>query len=679
MQQLDRESIKRVVAYCGGSGQRAAATNAVPSTVEVYVDVAKEVDLVRGENTDSVFVSLAVGETVYTLADKAVAIDAARYTPVRDLLAGRPGDLSVGLGQTPALGPMALEVLGRELDEIIATRIYNPLLIESNGDLRAIELIIVNSLAGGTGKGVSIELAKRIVGFITSRGRTTVTVKYFQVGGISFTGLGNHIDRNVGVGVMEVGHQVQSSHHHAREVREGTFTELPIVGRDSELRGQLMALLVQAWFSRGVQEHIGRASVNAARTTEFGRMLSIRPSWRTPVDAETIRAGAVAQYLPELRQLAQATGNEPITFEITDTEEAAREVNSDEDVLLGVRNKRNYTDTQLGELMRPTGPKYRAFLRVNEGSVEAFIGRPPTNMVDFRSSMVRSNALSSRLENETSSQRAMGTRLEGQANTARAEAIKAYHAYVNPGWRDKVRKEGDRFRAFGTTFMRYRALAREAMKFAARTVVCDRALTRVDELRRQRLQQPLQQIITAMEAQAGEEIRGLVYRPLQEVFMQLMARAANRIELTNYLESQTLVRVSLTALRHMVGAMSDDPSVILESILGGKPAYHAPWWGAEPRGDVGRTYVVLPPLAPEDLDLLREIAPNGVEVTCSDTTGAGTAVVLIEAFWTHNPDQVLTGHYETPACELIGTPDEPLVRVNPSEPLWPERVGLAYP
>lgn len=298
-----------VISITGGCFRHLAELPNMAQHIILYTDAAKEIKVLDPPSTAHNIRVLSVGEglTVDTLIAKMKG-----YPNCEGLARAykRMGSTTFaeGMAQNANFGRMCimlkdrversnLDVVRRqlsELEEIIISSIYQPLLLETNGTIGNVELMALHSINGGAGGGMGIYMADKIAKVISDKSGATVNMSVYIVGENAFEGLGHMIHGNAGRRLAELLAYILSPTRPKKQTRRAFCLEIRNVVEDAELRSMYTTQVFQAMLAPDVTRKLGIFLPNTSNPLDG--IILVRAGLGNNIPENFIRAMVVRKY-----------------------------------------------------------------------------------------------------------------------------------------------------------------------------------------------------------------------------------------------------------------------------------------------------------------------------------------------------------------------------------------------
>ncbi len=298
-----------VISITGGCFRHLAELPNMAQHIILYTDAAKEIKVLDPPSTAHNIRALSVGEglTVDTLIAKMKG-----YPNCEGLARAykRMGSTTFaeGMAQNANFGRMCLmlkdkvetsglDVIRRqqsELEEIIISSIYQPLLLETNGTIGNVELMALHSINGGAGGGMGIYMADKIAKIISDKSGATVNMSVYIVGENAFEGLGHMIHGNAGRRLAELLAYILSPTRPKNQTRRAFCLEIRNVVEDAELRSMYTTQVFQAMLAPDVTRKLGIFLPNTSNPLDG--IILVRAGLGNNIPENFIRAMVVRKY-----------------------------------------------------------------------------------------------------------------------------------------------------------------------------------------------------------------------------------------------------------------------------------------------------------------------------------------------------------------------------------------------
>ena len=638
----------------------------------LLADVSRELAAIR-IGSPALPVVLAENHTTATLVARAAEISD-EFTHFRnEVLSRGTVHLDDGLGMLGSLG-RAAAVVALE-DGHVLTRIEKdlviPLLRLGNGTLHRLDIWVLNSLAGGVGSMAGPLFAAVVAARVREISNAIVDVLAFQVGALTFLGLGDRVFHNAAASLVEQVAAFADCAKEPRESRQIVLAELPTVdvqgteiGSDRSLRSCLAVSLASAYAAEEVQKHIRTGRTNRALGSSLAGVTVLRASWFGSLPPEEVVASVARNYLGQLDFETVGTDDIRPVIEFVDVRTSADPKDSAELAALALRSVGKRKPEAFDSFVFEEA-KYES--RVHHGGIAAEIAsaseyravfstglpfavrRLEAMSITVREALARERMTESR---ESTRTRARKAELRGAvAQLFGEEPISARLRKFVVGSRRVVQDFIAALNAWREADTRHAIAAsrRAALEAASQSINAhvDKTHALVARLRVN---------LEALANGTGNAI--FTCPPLNEISSTLARTVASqdvgllRSQLARYASG-----VTAQGLADIVGATSPQPVDIIAS-LASRPRFQAPYWGgSHPSHPPFLSAIVLPPVHPSFLHSLREAAQQaGIRCTLvtGETVSGGAAVVGIEAFEVQSIEELFPAPYRYALREVAG-------------------------
>jgi hypothetical protein len=667
-----------VIVAAGGTGHAWALGAAADVTVMV-----DSVDELAGIPHRANLIKVPVGdhETLQTLIGRMAGDELAERLSA--YYQGRPNILlSKGMAQDPRIGELVIRDLARSGRlAAVATEVMKQVMVAANGALAHVELIEVNSNAGGMGAGGGPEIGDFLAAHLERSSQATVKHSMYRVGALTFLTLA---PRAVGNARMVTVSNLArlTRQRSARRIQSMELIELPLrdqagrpIGDDRELRDRLIDTLMQARRSPEVCALLDAREVND-RDGEFGEMIRMAARWSHVLDMRQTIRGAAGRYLRELMIDREQWGRSA-----AETDQAIEVASGELDVpgvdgLLAELKNDPRSDGPLMSRLLTADPACRAgdlTLKSSQGStpLEALIrqfrrGAIARERMESLYGAIRRKQVASLTETKEAR-----TRLETSRKSLRS-ALAASRKSANSGWSrflgkieppHNTAKKAARFARLLEP--RLRAVVADFERLArsrADGEVLNEALTLLGRA----ASSQTEALVTGLSGVAGTETldaRFVRYIPLARALPKLRDAAslggnALEDELAGCVETVTLAGVAA-----MFGTTPDAASIVT-AMLESDYRWVSPMWGGgstlrEPR----RRVLVLPPMADDEFELLRCEAEARRFLPLLLRGACVAAAVAMDFYSVTEYADVLPAFYESQLVASVADP-APLAAVN---------------
>jgi hypothetical protein len=612
------------------------------------------------------FFPLAAGQTALTLAARA-------SQEIRDCLRQLPGiDLSRGMGQYRAIGSLAAQQL---LDDPKFHTFLNDelpaWLIAAHGTLSSVRIEGKAGLSGGTGSDAVQVLVEAIRKVLLRKTDAVVSVHYSLIGAITSSGLGNRVVQNAAAATVDMIANMQAANFDPRESRSAQFVELPPVGPDRTGRDALVLLMEQALASTDVQEVLQRRAPNQGLTDRYGNLTILRPDFYCGLHPRLDVAAEVAtRFAAELRDLAQVRidrsvqeleyleSRRPLPQEPIDSL-VQRALTADFDDLY---QSATQPDCELFHQVRAS---LKTGVSLNLSDAVTVFALPPASTQETRDRLTIQRACLDTLSAELTTLGDEARRLNDEL--ARADGrLKSAIDRITGGsasarFLGSLRSAHGKLDSFAQSAGAHRQIDSELRQVQSKTACLEDAYRQVQE-EHEFLLAKLASQVERLESLAPPNgtARTQSYvesAPLDDLFAQLWQFDEQSSEdMLARLLGKAVRRVTLAGIAKVVGADLPRLEVIASRIAGRCVCKAGPSWGGKERHDAPLTIHVLPPLARDLAEKLRQLIlredPRAL-VAVADMAVAGVNCVDLNVYSVENPTDLVTGFYAQEYVDVL--------------------------
>jgi hypothetical protein len=645
---------------------------AVNADAALLADVPQELGQIR-VGTPSLTIPLGRGETTATLLRKAEALDPTLHPLRQAISALGTVDLNDGLGMLASLGAVAamIALTEQRLPERIERELIVPLLRLKNGVIRHASLLYFNSLAGGTGPLAGRTFAEAVAERFHALTEATVATLAFQVGALTFLGLGERIFANAAAGLVEQVAAVFDPNRPPRESRQLLLTELPTVdtaghevGTDRLLRSTLGVTTATAFACTAIQEKIVAGRSNRTLASPCGVITVLRPSWYGAIGRDAVIAEAARHYASELRHLtAQSSTSWPapnVEVQLSPVPPVPKSV----DELIAIARRAHAVKPAGFEDDACAGAKYTASLSIGELTLEREIAEATESVVTTgpATAAARLEALLRGLATASLNAHAELSRLAPSVAGARRRLLSTIAPLFPRSPLQRARTLLIGLPKLTTRFRSALSPWREAQEREAQVRVRAEALEQAAARAQSALEsvralvERLRSVLLDLAAAARPAL--FLFAPLAEISPE-MVRCVIRgdVSLLKSLLARSARHTTLEGLARLTGTAQASPNEIATR-LSGRPQFEGPYWGG---ADPGRVpflcAIVLPPVVAALAREVREAAAQAglkQEVVVGDTLAGGAAVVGLEAYEVGSVAELFTPPYLCGLREVVG-------------------------
>lgn len=659
--------MNRVILASGGSFQGIVAnTLIVPSQAIVYADVRKEIEKTITSNYNPATpLILADGQTVPTMIKGVPNFPNA--PEILEWFKTLPAiSLEEGMGMWPILGRMAMEMIingtgnsSETLNHLVVTKIFDPIFQKAQGVLPTVELLSCNSLSGGVSGGVGHVLLQETLSAINTRVKAAITSHVIRIGGVTYNGLGDNVWPNAGLRLCETLTHVLTPDRLDQELRMLTLVELPVVGRNKELRDQLTTQFMQALFSTKVQDDLSIGKPNISKRQHLGAVKTITVSFWNGISP---RIASADNYVNETRHLINAIKPdanvcEEIRVDIA-KQGSALDVQSIQRIVNDQRRAPTIEELE-GNLVYPavvfviTNQKDATRLTEHELNKPA---RTPDTVNEYQLKANKYAGLAQRLRaehdktnkeyvtattklNETLSKINMAIdKTDNTASANKAAQKQSWWSKTFGSGKEQKQEKQEQSKLFPLCVTEaeeyYRLKARvEVLEFGLRTIQGQLDLY---QERLRRLEKNLQTIIGENDTRTSAYVD---FKPFGEIFGQLLPLSeASQTETMAIVLDNSVKNVTPVGLAIITGLQPEetDPIAIINTLLNSTPTYIGPDWGGkkDTKNPILR-FLVFPPMG-DELAVEIKAAMTKLDNTChfatSDCNAGGLNVVELKFY-----------------------------------------------
>jgi hypothetical protein len=636
---------------------------AVNADAALLADVPQELGQIR-LGTPSLTIPLGRGETTATLLRKAEALDPT-LRPLRQAISALGTvDLNDGLGMLASLGAVAamIALTEQKLPERIERELIVPLLRLKNGTIRHASLLYFNSLAGGTGPLAGKAFAESVAARLHALTEATVATLAFQVGALTFLGLGERIFSNAAAGLAEQLAAVFDPTRHPLESRQLLLTELPTVdtaghevGSDRALRSTLGVSAASAFACTAIQEKILADRPNRTLASRCGVITVLRPSWYGTLGRDVVIAEAARYYANEL---SRSSSGGVTCWPAPNVEVQLSPLPPDPksvDQLVEIVRRAHSVKPIAFDDDACASPKYIATVSIGELTLEREIAEATESVVTSgpATAAARLEALVRALTAASLNARSELSRLAPSVAWARRRLLSVIAALFPRSHFQHARTFLTGLPRLTSRFRWVLSAWREAQEREARIRFRAQALEEAEA----RVQAALESVRALVERLHGVLLdlaaparpAMFFFAPLAEISPE-MVRCVMRgdLSLLRSLLARSARHTTIEGLARLVGAKQVSPSEIATRLLG-TPQFQAPHWGGADPGSVPfLRAIVLPPMADALARQVREAgeqAGMSQELVIGDTLAGGAAVVGLEAYEVTSEASLFTPPY----------------------------------
>ena len=641
----------RICIIVGGAFQAVARCPAITGAdLVLYLDVPVEIDALP-DGTGVITIRLAEGHTLRTLA-KGCSEELTRYIDSRPAI-----DLSVGLGQLPAIGKLAIDKLLADpgFKQFLMTEVFDRLMVLHNGLIELVDLSVYTSTAGATGGPIAPVFCQALVDLFCELSEAVVRISYNRAGSLSFFGVGSRVHINSAAAVdYDIALQL-SCHRHAREVRSLAAFELPMVGTDKPARDKYATQIVQAISAEDVQAILNRAEPNLALNSRFGMISIFRAAFWYSVESEDVAREVTVMHMPRLKALVATAPDSTIVqnVEVILEENKLKPNKTIDDLARTVRASGGVKPENFDEDCRRLVGRYAsgtvvvalAASRVEFADhLRVHAAMPCRTAREFAHKLANLRGIDFALSRGISHREAQLALLQKRQRSA-DEVLKENEGQMFPvgflsrGLLNLVGNIDARIAGFKTARNSFISIALQSAKVEAEIS----ALRAAQNHLRVELDSEVQRLTRIIELLHGVGPgRSPSEKPLLHVehfdlllekLIDAVLAGADDRELLRILASSA-VSVTLEGLAAIFGCGLTLCSVATQLVRGVPPVLGPPWAGKRPVGE-GQRITVLPPLEGQLLKQLRDMVHNvdpDMGVVCASSVEGGTNAVRLEIY-----------------------------------------------
>lgn len=655
-----------VIVAVGGTAQRYA--RATDADVIVMVDSVDELGRVPQRDA---LIKVPVGdhETIQTLLERTAgdALAEVLATEYRD----RPNILlSKGMAQDPRIGALAARDLIRRGElEAVARQMMTALMVAANGTLSHVEVVEVNSNAGGMGAGGGPEIGHFLSTHIETFSRATVKYTMFRVGTLTYLPIAPRAAANARMAtksnMTRLGKQRAE-----RRIQDVELAELPLrdeagraLGAEYEQRAWLAGTLLQARRAPEVAALLDSREVNH-RVGEFGEFRRIAGCWSGPLESVALVREGAARYMRAIQQLPTTWSEDslasshqeveviPADLELPTVEAVLQELNADPQLNGPLLTRLLMEDegAQSGGVVLKTGEntiEMTALVRqLARGEVtEDYIG----SLIAASRRKLQQTEIElgeARAHREASRQRAR-TALSISRKNARSTWSRLLNKLESS--KDAARKNARWARSLEPILSSMVQEHVRVTRCLEAIVVLERAIEILERAATSKYN-VLSAALARLVGAGGPDTGRVRYFPFTAVAPKLEKAAAQNDEALADAVMGCVASVNLAGIGDMFEVASD-PASIIAALIESKYCWIAPLWGgtstySEPRHRI----VVLPPMQDDDFEALRREAEQRAFrplLRRADSVAAGCAVVALDFYAVQEYEDILPAFYES--------------------------------
>lgn len=654
--------VVRVVVVAGGACRSVVENlDMVQGYVGVYLDVEQEINAVALDPR-VIPVYLVRGETIATITSRFQ--DKPGYKRACEILRVRQSDPGQGLGQTPIIGAMAYELVKDQI-HLVHQQVLTRIRLCSDGAPDKVIILSLASNSGGTGRGLVIQATRDLADYLCNALQRTIVIEMQRIGTQTFEGLGRHTRNNNGVGVPADLSFTLTPEHHERLVKSWTGLELPMCEADSFSRDGYCRLVLQALNSQGVQDFLGRRDSNEEMTQDFGHLTTIEGGvWRLDRQIDLV-AATCNNYAPLIARLGAEDPEEydELIASVVINQPVERQAQHEQLLAMAAKGHSRpanfwnaYVVTTYGEA--------ETEVYVQEGRQEASLGNLLTGIIPeelerYRQRRAFLHAVKQAISQAKNKYQATMSQKRMQRQLAEATIMKCLKALMPVSLLERLNPfKGNRQHnlvLLKRTLVVYQQLEREVSELEAESKALNKAEDEVEE-EIDRLEAALKQFWSWIKAQCQPSLDLFEFKPLSEVFDQLINAFRNKSEaVLNRVMLGTIVSVKLSGIAYLLGHDGElNAPALAKQMLLPAPVNTPPWGGLDRSLDSCRRVICLPPVSPELQHNLRLAMANldvKMEVCCTDTVSGGIGIVKLTAYYIETIHQVATPQYTDDLCE----------------------------
>lgn len=587
---------------------------------------------------------LGQGHTAKTLA--------ARASPsIQDCISNAAGmDAEAGLGQLRAVGFLAARRLlrSRDMRRFLRQGLFDTLVQRCGGIPDHIVIEGKGSLAGGTASAIVFLVAFALARALLKTSDSTISVTLTLTGGLTYSGCGRRVHTNTAAAIVDaLGFALRR--HHPRMICSLRLMELPPVGTDCETRARHMLEVEQAVQVETLRKILDQNAPNNSLNGPLGNVTLWQSGYFEPLHPRFHVARDIApEFCRDLRQAIAESKPDPSSVErlpLTvrseqlpreDLETLAERIPiSDPDELLA-------TATLPGEKLHLT---VNAVLRSGEvlslSEPQTAWSISPSTLREARERLIVQLSCIDATRSEIARLQAELTQADDQCQLAEHEFARAVRKLQRRGlwsWLRRALLGADqRPPHLGALVRDVRATSDQVRQLQSVLAAFKNALRQV-EIERDYIVLRIKTIIDRLDAlvprsHGQHEQTTVVARHIDTVLKELW-RIDDRVtdDQVAKLLLRAVARVTMHGLAIIVGAESGRLEAIANQIAHCRFAAETPPWAGKPRLQEGLQVHVLPPVAPETADKLKEmiheLSPNSTIAVAEQMPASINCVTL---------------------------------------------------
>ncbi len=616
-------------------------------------------------------IKLPVGdhETLQTLlervaGDSLAAALAAEYE-------GRPNILlSKGMAQDPRIGALlARDLVRRGELEGVARRVMTLLMISANGTLSHVEVVEVNSNAGGMGAGGGPEIGQFLATHIERFSRATVKYTMIRIGALTYLPVAPRAAANARLAtranLARLGKQRTE-----RRILDVELAELPLRGEDGQALGAeydsrswLASTLFQARRSPEVTALLDAREVNH-RVGEFGEFRRIAAGWSRPIHSSVLVREGAAYYLRAIRELPAHWSRYPAADSVMEITviPGDLDLSSIEQVLQELKTQPLGDGPVLTRLLTETQnvPSTGVVLRTDANEIdmdglacrfargevkEEYMGGL-MNSLRRKLGQSREDLSRARARCELSRQ-SVRTSLAASRNKPLSAWSKMWRKFEST--RDTARRNAKSLRALEPALRSLCLDFAVVARCSASISILEKAIEIIERAAGSKFE--ILSAALARMADLGTPPTGFArYAPFDDVTAKLEKAAAQSDQALHDALMGCVQSISLAGVAAMFDVTPEVASIVT-AMQESRFAWIAPLWGgastfSEPRHRI----VVMPPMSDSDFDVLRREAERRIFrplLRRTASAAAGCAVVSLDFYPVEEYEHILPAFYES--------------------------------
>lgn len=668
----------RIVVLVGGSAQALGRyARSLGADLVVATDVAGQLAAAGlRESQHLVLVPLGVGHTCATLAARvAEAFPELAETAlkIKDL----PVELEKGAGQLRVIGFFLAKLFEAEGgDRFLEKRVFEPVMHLASGALTNVEIVVIYSLAGGTGSGAVLPLTELMVRAFTSRVQATVSVTLTAVGAETFLACGDMIWHNAAPALEECLRYTMELPRDEREFRAMFVTAGPLDRVDKEARACHMRAILPPLIAGSTRDRVDEVRVDSPME-QFGQIRIFQPSIVGEMPSEAVLWLTGSAYSLALEDIISNPANpntavcRGVDFVVIRQDTPVTTLEEIETQVASSPERAPERLLERAQAIQPVNVVIR--VRMDErhalGIDQVLSGARvcPASRAQYEGWVSDCRGLIAALTAELRTELRTSARQQKARRRASRHLAHTLAALYPHRWSDSMaaalRGRRERVHRFVAAIERYRRIAESVAECDAKVRALESSIAGLERdlgvyLARPKLALELiHEVLGANHSPWPATV--LQPHPLDHSFQDLLlaSERCDKQEVTSIL-LRSVRSVSEQGIARMLSLPPEGANVqgIAHHIASGKADVNCPPPGFRVRQDPPeQSHLVLPPVSEEFRDQLQDALralESPTRVTTRSDTEAGLAVVTFKVYRVAARDQIVTGIHEKARREL---------------------------